>query len=83
MKALPTENKPKTGKAVTLTYISWTYIIYDFLNVNGLNAPTKKTQTGVKTHACMHFHLSSLLLNPTHRNYFILFVITFYFSSGY
>ena len=67
----PTENKAKTiQKMVVGPYIS---II--ILNVNGLNAPTKRHRPAeqMKTRACMHFHfLYHSAWTPT------LYVITLY-----
>jgi len=50
----PIENKPQTVKKIIGSYIS---IIT--LNVNGLNAPTKRHKLAgwMKIHACMRFHL--------------------------
>ena len=51
----PTENKPKTIKKMVIE----SYISIITLNVNGLNAPTKRHRlTGwIKICACMHFLL--------------------------
>ena len=51
----PAENKPKTIKKT----VTGSCILIITLNVNGLNAPTKKYRlTGwMKTRACMLFHL--------------------------
>ena len=51
----PTENKPQTIKETVIG----SYILTITLNVNGLNAPTKRhTLAGwMKLCACMHFHL--------------------------
>ena len=51
----PTENKPKTIKKVIIR----SYIQLIILNVNGLNAPTKRHRLAglLKTCTCMHFHL--------------------------
>ena len=51
----PTENKPQTIKKMVIG----SYILIITLNVNGLNAPTKRHSLAkwMKTHACMHFHL--------------------------
>ena len=67
----PTENKPKTTKkTVTASYIS---IIT--LNVNGLNAPTKRHRLAgwMKTCACTYFHLNITLLDfPLTKLYIII-----------
>ena len=47
----PTESKPKTIRQT----VTGSYILIITLNVNGLNAPTKRHR--LKTCACMHFHL--------------------------
>ena len=51
----PTQNKPKTIKKT----VTGSYILIITLNVNGLNAPTKRHRLDgwMKTCACMHFHL--------------------------
>ena len=51
----PTANKPKTIKKV----VTGSYILIITLNVNGLNAPTKRHRLAgwMKTCACMLFHL--------------------------
>jgi len=49
----PTENKPKTIKKTVIGL----YILIITLNINGLNAPTKRQTGWMKTCACMHFHL--------------------------
>ena len=50
----PIENKPQTTKETVIG----SYILITTLNVNGLNAPTKRhTLAGLmKTCACMYFH---------------------------
>ena len=50
-----TENKPKTIKKKIIE----SYILIITLNMNGLNAPTKRHRLDgqMKTCACMHFHL--------------------------
>ena len=57
----PTENKPQTIKKMVIG----SYILIITLNVNGLNAPTKRHSLAkwMKTHACMHFHLPHHLLD--------------------
>ena len=72
-KALPTENKPRTIKKMVIG----SYISIITLNVNGLNASTKRHRLAgeMKTCACMHFHLPITLLDPPPQivcNYFIL-----------
>ena len=51
----PTENKPKTIKKT----VTGLYIAQMTLNVNGLNAPTKRYRLAgwMKTCACIHFHV--------------------------
>ena len=51
----PTENKPKTIKKTVIG----SYILIITLNVNGLNAPTKRHRLAgwMKTCVYMHFHL--------------------------
>ena len=51
----PIENKPKTIKKTVIG----SFILIITLNVNGLNAPTKRHKLAewMKTHPCMHFHL--------------------------
>ena len=55
------------------------YISVITLNVDGLNAPTKKHRLAVwmKTCACMHFHLPHLSTSPP-RLYVIVCIIVFY-----
>ena len=70
----PTE-KPKTIEKMVIG----SYILIITLNVNVLNAPTKRhILTGwMKTCACMHFHLLHPLTDPPPKivcNYFILLV---------
>ena len=70
-KALPTENKNKTIKKMVVG----SYISIITLNVNGLNAPSKRHRLvrQMKICACMHFHL------PHHSAWpFKLYVITLY-----
>ena len=50
----PTKNKPKTIKKIVIG----SHILIISLNVNRLNAPTKRQMAEqMKTCACMHFHL--------------------------
>ena len=51
----PTENNAQTIKKMVIG----SYILIITLNVNGLNAPTKRHRLAeqMKTCACMHFHL--------------------------
>ena len=51
----PTENKHKIIKKMVIG----SYIQIITLNVNELNAPTKRHSLAkwMKTHACIHFHL--------------------------
>ena len=64
-----TENKSKTIKKTVIGSYTW----ISTLNVNGLDAPTKKHMY-MKTCACMHFHLPHHCLTPPQIacNYFIL-----------
>ena len=67
----PTENKPQAIKKLVIG----SYILITILNVNGLNAPTKKhgLTKQMKTCACMHFHLPHDSQTPQIIcNYFIL-----------
>ena len=52
----PSKNKPKTIEKMVIG----SYILIITLNVNGLNAPTKRHRPDrrMKTCACMHFHLA-------------------------
>ena len=54
-KKRPTENKPKTIRKMVIE----SYILTITINVNGLNAPTKRHRLAgwMKTCACTHFYL--------------------------
>ena len=67
-----TQDKPKTIKKMVIG----SYISIIILNVNGLNAPTKRHRLAgwMKTCACIHFHVPHYSAWPSQIvcNYFIL-----------
>ena len=66
------ESKPKTIRKMVIG----SYILIHTLNVNGLNAPTKRYRLAgwMKTCACIHFHVPHYSAWPSQIvcNYFIL-----------
>ena len=92
-KDLTTENKPKAIKKMVIR----SYILIITLNVNGLNAPTKRQTGWLEENMCMYalpLTASFFLTPPQIMSLFyivklimfplwLVIIIVFYFLSGY